>query len=135
MRLERWVRSGTTNYSERVYVRTIASSLGKTALTNSDLSASYIRDGDVGETAISLVAGTVGSHTDGGFKLVDDTNMPGVYQLDVPDAVFADGANHATVLLYSINSDAEEPVLIDYFLTDKSPFAEPKNDHRIRGID
>ena len=55
-------------------------------------SASYQRQGAarVDFTLVTL-ASAAAAHTDGGFILVDDTEMPGVYRCDVPDAAFAAG--------------------------------------------
>lgn len=64
------------------------------------LTAYYVRNGGTA-TAITLatLAAANSAHSDGGFKEVDATNMPGVYRLDTPDAVCATGAESAVVTL------------------------------------
>jgi hypothetical protein len=63
-------------------------------------SASYVRQG-AARTDFTLVtlASASAAHTDGGFILVDDTNMPGLYRVDVPDAAFAAGADFVIIQL------------------------------------
>jgi len=49
---------------------------------------------------VSLATQTVtGAHTDGGFVEIDATNMPGVYRLDLSDAILATGVNSVVVML------------------------------------
>lgn len=81
-------------------------------------SASYHRQG-AARVDFTLVTQTVaGAHTDGGFVLVDDTNMPGDYRLDVPDAAFATGVDYVVIQLVAAaaNNTVMRPLLID--LTD-----------------
>ena len=63
-------------------------------------SASYARQG-AARTDFTLVtlASAGAAHTDGGFILVDDTNMPGLYRLDIPDAAVATGVDQVTIQL------------------------------------
>ena len=82
-------------------------------------SASYMRQG-AARTDFTLVtlASASAAHTDGGFILVDDTNMPGLYRVDVPDATFATGVDFAVIQLVmaSANNSIMRPLLVD--LTD-----------------
>jgi hypothetical protein len=101
--LERQVESftispNTTNRSELIY-------LGAKGLTHTtpSLSASYVRAGAI-RTAITLVSQTPnGSWTSGGFCEIDSTNMPGIYRIDVPNAVFVAGAESAMLQLTGTN--------------------------------
>ena len=56
------------------------------------------------------------AHSDGGFVEVDATNMPGVYRLDLPDAVCATGVNSVVVMLKGAANMA--PLLLEIQLTD-----------------
>ena len=50
--------------------------------------------------ALTLATQTVtGAHSDGGFVEVDATNMPGIYRLDLSDAVCATGVNFVKIML------------------------------------
>jgi hypothetical protein len=103
MPLERQVESftvspNTTNRSELIY-------LGAKGLTHTtpSLSSSYVRAGGI-RTAITLVSQTPnGSWTSGGFCEIDSTNMPGIYRIDVPNAVFVAGAESAMLQLTGTN--------------------------------
>ena len=67
------------------------------AYNTANLVASYVRP-LAARAALSLATQTVdGAHSDGGFVEVDATNMPGIYRLDLPDAVCASGAVEAVV--------------------------------------
>ena len=70
-------------------------------LTASDLSARYIRPLDTSPTEITLsdLASPDSAHTDGGFAEIDATSMPGLYRLDVPDALAASGKSYAILTI------------------------------------
>jgi len=92
------VSPNTTNRSELIY-------LGAKGLTHTtpSLSSSYVRAGAI-RTAITLVSQTPnGSWTSGGFCEIDSTNMPGIYRIDVPNAVFVAGAESAMLQLTGTN--------------------------------
>jgi hypothetical protein len=93
------VSPNTTNRSELIY-------LGAKGITHTtpSLSASYVRAGAI-RTAITLVSQTPnGSWTSGGFCEIDSTNMPGIYRIDVPNAVFVAGAESAILQLTGANT-------------------------------
>lgn len=77
---------------------------------------SYIRQG-AARTAITLItlASASAAHADGGFILVDDTNTPGLYRLDVPDAAFATGVDQVVIYLKAVagKNTVMRPLLID----------------------
>lgn len=117
------VTAGATDVSVYFYIVGDASNASPgdpvTGLLFSDIetggSASYMRQG-AARTDFELVTQTAaGAHTDGGFVLVDDTNMPGVYRCDVPDAAFSTGVDQVVVQLVvaSANDAAGAPLLID----------------------
>jgi hypothetical protein len=65
------------------------------------LSAYYNRQGATGSaTAITLASMTKGGpYISGGFVAVDSTNMPGVYQLGIPNAALAGLATYVTIVI------------------------------------
>lgn len=97
------IKKGTTSKKVRFFIAdsSVTTGAGKTGLVynTASLVAYYIRDGDSNETAITLATATLGTWTSGGFILVDDTNMPGLVELGIPDAVLATGANHVEIML------------------------------------
>jgi hypothetical protein len=104
------VKAGTTSRTEYIYLNTtgyVYNTLG--------LSASYVREGAT-RTNIPLVSQTVnGAYTSGGFVEVDSVNMPGLYRIDVPNALFASGVKTAAFEI--INSNTNDRHLITYNFT------------------
>lgn len=67
------------------------------AHNTANLAAYYHRNRANAAVQISLVTATLGSFTSSGFIVVDGTNMPGWYQLGVPDAALLAGAESVSV--------------------------------------
>lgn len=103
--MSRIIRKGSVDQSIYLEVLDSASTTGgrKTGLVynTSGLTAYYARNGG-SATAITLatLAAANSAHSDGGFKEVDGTNMPGLYRLDLPDAAVASGADSVVVTLF-----------------------------------
>ncbi len=95
------VTAGSTNVSAYFYIVQDASNASPgepvTGLLFSDIetggSASYARQGAARVDLTLITQTAAGAHADGGFVLVDDTNMPGLYRCDFPDAAFATGVD------------------------------------------
>ena len=121
------ITAGSTNRSVYFYIVQDASGTSPgepvTGLLFSDIetggSASYARQGAarVDLTLITLASASA-AHSDGGFILVDDTNMPGLYRCDFPDAAFATGVDQVvlSIVVASANNAVAAPILVD--LTD-----------------
>ena len=116
------VKAGSTSRLEHVFILDSASATGagKTALTNASITAFYFRPGDTTTTgrSITLAAGTLGTWSSGGFIQVNATDMPGLYEIGIPNAIFAAGANHAVVM---IKGTGIAPVLLEYELVAYDP--------------
>lgn len=85
---------GATSVILEIFIEDSASAgNGKTGLAfgTASLVAYYKINSGVASVAITLATATLGTWATGGFKEVDATNMPGVYELSVPDAAFASG--------------------------------------------
>ena len=118
------VTAGSTNISVYFYIVQDASGTSPgepvTGLLYSDIetggSASYARQG-AARTDLTLItlASASAAHADGGFILVDDTNMPGVYRCDYPDAAFATGVDQifCTVKVAAAKNAIAAPILVD----------------------
>lgn len=116
------VRTGSTSRIEHVFIldSTSTTGAGKTGLTNASVTAFYFRPGDTSTASrsITLSNGTLGTFSSGGFREVSATDMPGLYEIGVPNAVFAAGANHAVVM---IKGTGIAPVLLEYDLVAYDP--------------
>jgi len=118
------VTAGSTNVSVYYYIVQDASATSPgepvTGLLFSDIetggSASSVRQGAarVDLTLITLASASA-THADGGFILVDDTNMPGLYRCDYPDAAFATGVDQVflQIVVVSANNAVAAPILVD----------------------
>jgi len=111
---------GTTSKIVHVFIldSSATDGSGLTGLTynSSGLAAYYIRPGDSSPTAITLATAAVGTWTSGGFVEVDATNMPGVYEIGLPDACLASGADQVVIMLQGATDMA--PVVLEIELTD-----------------
>jgi len=99
------VKAGSTSKRIAIFVTdassTVGAGLSGLVFNSLGLTAYYWREdaGDVGGTAISLVTATRGSYTSSGFIEKDATNLPGCYEVGVPNAVFAAGAAWAVLVI------------------------------------
>ena len=102
--MSRIIAKGAVDQTIYVEILDSTSTTGgrKTGLVfnTASLTGYYVRNGG-SATAITLatLAAANSAHSDGGFKEVDATNMPGVYRLDLPDAAVASGADSVVVTL------------------------------------
>lgn len=111
---------GTTSLIIEVYVAdssvTTGAGLTGLAYNTSNLKAYYKRNTASADVAITLASvGTLGTYTSGGFAEVDATNMPGVYELHIPNAALVAGADSVTILLFGATH--VYPVVVDIELT------------------
>ena len=118
------IPAGSTNVSVYYYIVQDASATSPgepvTGLLFSDIetggSASYARQGAarVDLTLITLASASA-THADGGFILVDDTNMPGLYRCDYPDAAFVTGVaqTFCQLVVASGKNAVAAPILVD----------------------
>jgi hypothetical protein len=104
------IKSGTTSRTEYIYLNTTGYTFSSTGL-----SASYVRAGSA-RVAVPLISQTVtGAYASGGFCEIDASNMPGLYRLDVPNAIFTTGVK--TAALEIINTTTNDRQLISYNFT------------------
>ena len=106
---------GVTDRTILVYIADPASTdgSGKTGLVAANLTVGYTRaetDNDVVHVnatgSLSDLSALTDAHADWGWKEVDSSLVPGVYRLDLADAVFATGAWYAVVYVMITTSAA-----------------------------
>ncbi len=95
------MKAGSVSQMRNIFIPDSSSSVGAgltgLVFNSAGLSVHFIRDGDATATAITLVTATVGTFTSSGFIEVDATNMPGIYQLGIPDAAIAVSADFVDI--------------------------------------
>jgi hypothetical protein len=110
---------GATSKLVQVFIQnsslTTGAGLTGLAYSTSSLTAYYYREGAGSSVAITLATMTLGTWATGGFVVVDSTNMPGVYQLAIPNAALASGAKSVTIFLQGAANMA--PVALEIELT------------------
>lgn len=106
---------GTTDRTILVFIPDPAQTdgSGKTGLVAANLTVTYTRvetDNDVVRTdvtsSLSDLSALTDAHADWGWKEVDSSLAPGLYRLDLADAVFATGAWYAVVYVMITTSAA-----------------------------
>lgn len=85
---------GSTDKSISVFIQdaSVTTGAGLTGLVynSAGLSAYYvINNGTPTSISLATLASATAAHSDGGFVARDGTNQPGLYRLDLPDAVLA----------------------------------------------
>ncbi|MGO9444136.1 MAG: hypothetical protein ACLPXB_05075 [Thiobacillaceae bacterium] len=129
MAYRRIVAGSTSQLTEfPIYDSTSTTGALKSGLTYSSMTACYYREGAAGSTSMSLATMTMGTWTSLGFVAVDGTNMPGVYQLGIPNAAIAAGATQVTIYL---TASGCVPVVIPIELTSVADY--PANMTQIAG--
>jgi hypothetical protein len=86
---------------------------------SASLTAYYYREGNTVTTSLPMTNSSLGVWASGGIVPVDGTNMPGLYQLGLPDAALATGASSVVVMVRGAANMA--PVLMEVQLTDFDP--------------
>ena len=114
---------GSSLRSEYIYILDITSTsgAGKTgiAYNTSGLSGHYVRSAG-SATSISFVAQTATADwVSGGFAEVSSTLMPGIYRIDLPDAIFSTGSDKAIVMIRGASNTV--PVSLEYQLVGSDP--------------
>lgn len=113
---------GAVDQSIDIFVASSASTAGAgltgLAYNTSGLTCYYRRGATGTMTALTLATQTVGgAHADGGFVEIDATNAPGLYRLDLSDAIVASGEEYVTLYLRGATNMA--PVVVRIYLEDK----------------
>lgn len=109
--------AGSTSVVETIFLQDSASTVGagKTGLAynTASLTCYYKRSNGTVAVAVSLAnIITLGTFVSGGFKEIDGTNQPGLYEFHPPDAALASGAKHVTFYFVGASGMAPRPIKI-----------------------
>lgn len=114
---------GSTGRSEYIYIIDSLSStgLGKTGISfnASGLNGHYVRNAGSATTITFASQTATGAWISGGWAEVDQIRMPGIYRVDLPDAIFASGSDKAVVYIKGVTNSI--PVTLEYQLTAANP--------------
>jgi hypothetical protein len=108
------VLKGKTSKLVEVFISDSSSTTGAgltgLVFNSAGLTWYYYRSGAASATAVTLATMTVGTWATGGFKEIDATNLPGFYQLGIPDAALVAGASQVVMLLKGATNMAPLPL-------------------------
>lgn len=112
------IKKGSTSVRAMVFISDSSSTTGagKTGLAyNSPGIKWYYWRSDTGNNngvAVTLANATRGTFTSGGFKEIDATNLPGWYEIGIPDAALASGSKSVAMMLHGVTNMAPLPIEI-----------------------
>ena len=119
------IKKGTTSKRVAINVadasKTDGSGLAGLLFNSSGLLWYYWREdeGNAAATAVTLATATRGTFASGGFIEKDATNFVGAYEIGIPNAALATGANWVTMMLFGAANMV--PVRIEIELVDYDP--------------
>ena len=94
------IKRGSTSVRRLIFIADSSSTTGAglaNLLYNTASLVAYYFAGDLAnEVQITLATATLGTFASGGFIAVDNTNMPGWYEIGIPDAAL-DGGNECAI--------------------------------------
>ena len=110
------IKRGSTSVRRLIFIadtsKTDGSGLANLVYNSSGLVAYYFAGDLADEVQITLASATLGTWTSGGFVAVDNTNMPGWYELGIPNAAL-DGGNEVAIQLRGATNMAVVNVYIE----------------------
>jgi len=110
------IKRGSTSVRRLIFIADTSSTTGSglaNLVHNSSGLVAYYFAGDLNnEVQITLVTATLGTFTSGGFIAVDNTNMPGWYEIGIPDAAL-DGGNEVAIQLRGATNMAPLNIYIE----------------------
>lgn len=96
------IKRGSTSVRRLIFVgdstSTIGAGLANLVYNSAGLVAYYYAGDLANEVQITLATATLGTFVSGGFIAVDNTNMPGWYEIGIPDTAL-DGGNEVAIQL------------------------------------
>lgn len=109
--------AGSTSIVETVFIQDSASTTGGgkagLAYNTASLTCYYKRSNGTASVSVTLAdITTLGTFVSGGFKAIDGTNMPGLYEFHPPDAAVASGAKHVTFYFQGASGMVPRPIKV-----------------------
>ncbi len=113
----------TTSYRLSIFVQDSSQTDGRglAGLAHDTASLTWYRwredDGNAAATQISPIAGTRGTFASSGFVEKDATNMPGFYELGIPNSCLVSGSDWLDMVLRGATNMAPVPIEIQFIRT------------------
>jgi hypothetical protein len=125
----RQMKAGTTSGILPLFLQDSSSSTGAglagLVYNSAGLTCYYKRSDGTAAAAVTLAdITTLGTWVSGGFKAIDGTNAPGLYEFHPPDAALASGAKWVAFYFKGATNLAQTPVLVELTATDNQDAAQ-----------
>ena len=92
------IAPGTTSQILRIFAQDATTGLAKTGLTYSSFTWYWMRIGDASPTVVSTTGtGALGTYTSGLILEISAANMPGIYEIGVPNSAINAGTVHMSL--------------------------------------
>jgi hypothetical protein len=109
---------GTSSKLLDVFIQSASSAggggLAGLSYSSASLTAYYYQENASSATAINLVSSTLGTYTSGGFTQISSSNMPGMYQVGIPNAALSSASSVVVMLQGAANM---APLVMEIELT------------------
>ncbi len=94
------INADSENITVNVFIKD-ANDDGITGLVfdTANLTCYYVRPGSASAQLVLVTQTITGAHANGGFVEIDATNMPGIYRLDLSDAILTSGVSQVNLML------------------------------------
>lgn len=130
------LKRGSTSVRRLIFIADSSSTTGEglagLVYNSGGLVAYYIAGDLSNEVQITLATATLGTWTSGGFIAVDNTNMPGWYEIGIPDAAL-DGGNEVAIQLRGAADMVPVNIYIELDAFDYQTATQPVNVTQISG--
>lgn len=101
------VKKAATSQRLQIFIQDSSSPIGAgltgLVFNSASLVWYYFKDGASSAVQVTLATATLGTWTSGGFKEIDATNMPGFYEIGIPDAAISTGTECVMMLKGATN--------------------------------
>lgn len=110
------IAKGSTSQILEIFIQDSSSAAGSGLpnlnFNSAGLQCYYHRNTSASVVQLSLASGIVGTFVPSGFVAVDNTKMPGFYQICLPDSAYATGANSVAAVVRGAASMLAVPMEI-----------------------
>jgi hypothetical protein len=130
------IKRGSTSVRRLIFVAdsssTTGAGLANLVFDTASLVGYYFAGDLSNEVSITLATATLGTWASGGFIAVDNTNMPGWYEIGIPDAAL-DGGNEVAIQLRGAANMVPVNIYIELDAFDYQTATQPVNVTQISG--
>jgi hypothetical protein len=130
------IKRGSTSVRRLIFVADSSSTTGAglaSLVYNTASLVAYYFAGDLSnEVQITLATATLGTFASGGFVAVDNTNMPGWYEIGIPDAAL-DGGNECAIQFRGAANMVPVNIYIELDAFDYQTATQPVNATQFAG--